>query len=266
MQPPATPDTPLDWQMLQQAVPNWHVEYHSQLDSTNHYACTQAATFGPLSLIVAETQTAGKGRGKNQWWSAPGGLTFSLVLQPSQWQIPLQQQTLLSLLTAAIVRDVVCRSGLISRREVELKWPNDVYLRSRKLCGILLEHAPLVPDRLIIGIGLNVNNSWAQAPPALQTVGTALCDASGCLWSREQLLADLLSQWETLLNDAPARLPFLHAAWQEAHLLEGRIITLDQAGQHRSGRCEGLDEDGALLLRDTYGLHRIHSAIILDWE
>lgn len=256
----------LDIEWLKASLPGWQVEYHARLDSTNRHASVQGDVYSSPAVVIAQTQTAGKGRGKNQWWSSTGALTFSIVIRPQDWNIPASEQTLLSLLTASAIRQVLCDHHQIPATQLQLKWPNDLYLRERKVCGILLEQSVKAAQVLVIGIGLNVNNSWSQAPQDLQSKGIALCDVTGEPLSREQILIDLLLYFEQLLASAELRDKLLKTSWSKAHLLDGKIVTLEQSGEITAGRCEGIDDDGALLIREMHGLRRIHSAVILGWE
>lgn len=236
------------------------------VDSTNRYASERATEWPLPAVVVTETQTAGRGRGGNRWWSGPGGLTCSLVVAADQSPFQGTEQGLLSLLTAAVLRDYLLSIDGLRGEPFHLKWPNDLYLRERKVCGILLEQASSDPARLVIGVGLNVNNSWSLAPEELREQGIALCDVLGGPYEREELLQGFLRHFAEHYSATTKARQLLCESWKQAHLLDGRIITLEQSGAIHVGRCEGVDEDGALLLRDMHTTRRIHSATILDWE
>ncbi len=256
----------LNLKSLEAALPSWRIIYLEQVDSTNRYASAHARDLSLPAVVVAEEQSAGRGRGSNRWWSAPGGLTFSLVIRASQYQIARREQGLLSLLTAAVLRQSLCDARIARPDQLQLKWPNDLYLNQRKVCGILLEQAVSDTDCLVIGIGLNVNNSWNTAPEDLRDRGIALCDVAGAACSRERILIEFARLFSQLLEEPDMGRQCLVTAWRAAHLLDGKIVSLEQSGELLVGRCEGIDEDGALLLRQVQGLCRIHSATILGWE
>src|SRR5579862_3978982 len=149
-------------------------EFHSEIGSTSDRAAElvkQPRLACPF-LVLAERQTAGRGRGSNWWWSAPGGLTFSLALDARQCGLPVERLPLVALAAGLAVCDAI--EPLLPGVAVRLKWPNDVYVAGRKACGILVEAPGVSPARLIVGIGINVNNTFAAAPRELQQVGTAL--------------------------------------------------------------------------------------------
>ena len=118
----------------------------------------------------ARHQTAGRGRGKHTWWSAEGALTFSVLLEPSTLGIHTRSWPQLSLATAVAICDALAvelRQYEVASAMPRIKWPNDVLIDGRKVCGILIESPaqPGVRRRcLVVGIGVNVNNSWKTAP------------------------------------------------------------------------------------------------------
>ncbi|WP_013629985.1 biotin--[acetyl-CoA-carboxylase] ligase [Rubinisphaera brasiliensis] len=257
--------TNFDAAKLKTDLDDWQVVLLDEVDSTNRFAVANADQLKAPALILAERQTAGRGRGGNRWWSADGALTFSLLLRPGDFDISGEERVRLSLLTAAVLRQSLRNLLPFSAASLQLKWPNDLYLQGRKVCGILLEQAGSNGSGLVVGVGLNVNNSWANAPEDIRDKGVALCDVLGEPVAAADLLAAFAADFLTAVQDAELRNATL-AAGRQAHLLDGQIITLERSNQRLTGMCEGIDDDGALLVRDTYGLQRIHSAVILDWE
>jgi BirA family biotin operon repressor/biotin-[acetyl-CoA-carboxylase] ligase len=182
-----------------------HVEIHETLGSTNDRAkeLAREPNVELPALVVARIQTSGRGRGNNKWWSADGALTFSILLDPAAYGIAPADWPHLSLLTAAAVRDALAaeinpQSTIRNPQSpcLRIKAPNDVLLDGRKVSGILIESpGGLAPakDHLIIGIGINVNNSWKTAPPHLQAIGIALCDRTGRQHGLRRILMTLLS-------------------------------------------------------------------------
>ena len=158
---------PADLDRIQDESPVRVVQYYRQLPSTSDRALQLARVDEcetPL-VVLAELQTAGRGRGSNRWWAGPGALTFSLVVDLENGQRAVGD-TRISLATALAVRDAL--STFDRTACFQLKWPNDIYLQSRKIAGILLERPALYLNRLVVGIGVNVNNSLQGAPAALQ--------------------------------------------------------------------------------------------------
>ena len=139
------------------------IDFHWELASTNSQALLRAdqpETQTPL-LVLAESQTAGRGRGAHHWWSTTGSLTFSLL---TGLEKALAERTSLLSLTVGLA---VCQAieRLAPAADVGLKWPNDVCLSGRKLAGILIELPVCEPPRVVLGVGINVNNSFRGAPP-----------------------------------------------------------------------------------------------------
>jgi len=251
---------------LRQNFTNWSFHHFAELPSTNQYLMHNTATLTMPAVVVAEVQTAGRGRGMNRWWSPDGALTFSLFVTPAIHGILRTDYSLLSLMIASLVRESIIDVAGIEENRLLMKWPNDLYLDQQKVCGILLEQPGTPVDSLIVGIGLNVNNSFQKAPQDLTNKAISLIDVTGTAINRTDLLTSILTGFEKLLSSSQRRKSLFPAAWESAHLLHHRLITLEQAGNQLTGRCEGIDETGALIFRDMYGLHRIHSAVILDWS
>ena len=118
------------------------VEFHQAIDSTNNRALQVARTAeyeSPL-LVLAESQTQGRGRGTNLWWAQPGALTFSLLIKTDQAQLPPDRWPQVSLTAGLAVCEAI--EEFVGEPAIQLKWPNDVYVRQRKACGILIEMPP----------------------------------------------------------------------------------------------------------------------------
>lgn len=256
----------MNTELLKKELTDWSVEVFDQLPSTNQYIMSRAAEFSSPAVVVAETQTSGVGRGSNTWWSARGSLTFSVLVSPQKNGIPREEHSLLSLISAALVREAIMQIACIDASRLALKWPNDIYLDGRKVCGILLEQPGVPSDCLVIGIGINVNNSLANAPEEISEKAISLCDASSVTIDRTEMLISILKGFEQLLRSEEKRKELFPGSWNGAHFLDQRLITIDQSGKQLTGRCEGIDENGALIFRDMYGLHQIHSAVIVSWE
>lgn len=243
-----------------------YTEQHVELDSTNNRAAQLAADPNvPLpALIATERQTAGRGRGANRWWSSDGALTFSLLIDATEDKLPAARWPLVSLAAALAIGDVL--TGRLPQHDVRLKWPNDVYVGGRKICGILVEAPPVRPARLIVGIGLNVNNSLREAPADVQARATSMIDEAGHAFRREELLAQIVTEFlELLPTIASDALPLLER-WQPLCLLTGRTVWIEVNGAEVVGRCAGIDAAGALLLHTIAGQQRLFSGVVKRWE
>lgn len=241
------------------------VEFHEEIGSTSDRAIELAALRTcPLPLlVVAGRQTAGRGRGQNRWWSAPGALTFSLVIDGLGLGVPQDRWPRLSLATALVVGDVIRQ--YVPPADVQLKWPNDVFVAGRKVCGILVEVPGATPGRVVIGVGLNVNNSLTAAPLEIQESAAALCDVAQQELDLAAILASVLRGVETEMSRLRQDESGLARRWQPYCLLEGRSVRLLQGRNEHSGVCDSIDDGGALLLRTGQGTERFISGTVVAW-
>jgi len=245
--------TPADLLRLTQETFVKQYEYHQTLNSTNDRALQLAAESNaklPL-LVLADGQTAGRGRGANLWRTSTGALTFSLLFDCQASQLPTDRWPLLSLTTGL----AICESleHFLPTADVRLKWPNDVYVDSRKISGILIEARPTPQPKLVLGIGINVNNSLATAPPQIAYSATSLTDMTGKHFSLNEVLLRVLKQLEHhfhQLRDSQINLPEL---WQKRCLLTGREVKIDTVTNSIQGHCEGIDPNGALIVNTENG-------------
>ena len=148
-----------------------------------------------------------------------------------------------------------------------VKWPNDVQVAGRKIGGILVEvpnyRSRAVP-RYVVGVGLNVNNSWRSAPDELRDVGIALCDCLPSPHERTDLLMQILTRLDRRLDQLARDDPSLPAAWQALCVLRGRNVELDVGKSQLCGYCDGIDKDGALLVQTAQGPERVVSGTVLS--
>jgi BirA family biotin operon repressor/biotin-[acetyl-CoA-carboxylase] ligase len=237
-------------------TPRWRIRRVSVTASTNDDVCKAAAAGEPEGLVVvAERQTAGRGRQGRVWESPEGNLYFSVLLRPPH--IP-RDAGLYSFVAALAVRDAVSESlscirvpldtGFRRDDDVVVKWPNDVLAGGRKIGGILLE---VEGGALIIGIGLNV----AHHPDEVLYPATSLAaEGAGAVEVPALLdrLLERLGRWHDLLQSegfAPLR-----AAWL-AHAQTG-ALTVRLPNETLSGTFAGIDEQGRLRLRLEGGAER----------
>ena len=240
------------------------VERHAVIGSTNDRAKELAA--GPLEelpvLIVADRQTAGRGRGKNTWWTGDGSLAFSLLVDLDALGIERPRQSVVALAAGIATAEAVAAE--LPGRTVGIHWPNDIYAAGRKLAGILIESPR--PGLQIVGIGINTNTSVAQAPIELQTTATSLIDLSGRSHDHTEILIGLLNclanQIERLRTE-----PAAVAARADALCLQhGCLLTLDQGDRQFAGVCRGIAPDGGLLLDLADGRRVFYSGVVVRTE
>ena len=235
-------------------------EYHPSLGSTNNRAAELAAHQSKLPLlVVADRQTAGRGRGANRWWTGPGALAFSLLVDGRMVGAHDGRSPLVALAVAVAVVDAV--TPLLPGQPVGIHWPNDVFAAGRKLAGILIE---VLPDRRhVIGIGLNTNNSLADAPAELQATAATLRDLVQATVDPTAILIELLKRLEGEFRRL-CREPESVAARADALCLQrGQTLTLRAAARTITGRCRGIAADGALLLETPAGTEAFFSGSLL---
>lgn len=249
---------PFDPQSIVQETFVAAVEFRAELPSTNDFAKQRAAEpvcRVPL-LVVAEQQTAGRGRGRNHWWSDSGSLTFSLILDAGR-------SPLVSLATAVSVveasEETCDKTSQLA--PIGIHWPNDVFAAGRKLCGILVE--VLANRRSAIGVGINVNTPAEAMPPEIREKAISLMEITGTVQDPTRLLICFLRRletWISRLKSAPAEV----AARADALCLQhDHVLTVQTAGQTITGRCAGIGPEGQLLLDAPAGQITIHSGTLV---
>lgn len=257
-------DFPSRWFDLERLVDETFcrsIEFRREIGSTNDLAMSDDRSGNELPLlVVADDQTSGRGRGSNQWWSREGALTFSLKLMPQEHDIKREQWPLISLTTAISVADTL--SEFASDAVIGLKWPNDVHLSGRKVAGILVEVPPGRDDLVIIGVGINVLNSLNSAPEAIRSIAHSLVDETRFEHSPCDVLVRFLrnfDQNQTLLAGGKLN---LRKRWASQCVLTGRSISL-QSGDHEvSGRCLGIDDEGAVRIESDGEIRSWYGGVV----
>jgi BirA family biotin operon repressor/biotin-[acetyl-CoA-carboxylase] ligase len=227
------------------------VFYYPSVTSTMDVArqhVKQGAANG--TIIIAEEQTAGRGRLKRTWISPGGNIFLSVILHPEVEHL----NSLIMLASVAVARSIEMTTGL----KTEIKWPNDILIRGRKTVGILIE-ANARADRVeyaVIGIGINVNLDYTDISDKLPEA-TSLYHEKGSRISRlalvRQLLIELDSIYQRLLSGAS-----VYEEWRERLVTLGKKIQVKwgdpiQDGIIQEGIAEDVAPDGALLLRSFSG-------------
>lgn len=225
--------------------------------STNAMAATWAREGAPEgALVIAEHQTAGRGRLGRTWDDAPGqNLLFSLVLRPS---LPSHRLGLVTLAGGVAVAEAVAEwtAPVVPR----IKWPNDVLLNGRKCCGMLLESSLGADGFVVLGVGLNVNQD--VFPPPLAERATSLRLETGRLIPRVALLTAALARMEHWTDRLAAG---ADAALHEAFVArmvgvgEPAAVCLAGGGPPVEGVIEGIDADGALRFRMGDTVRALHA-------
>ncbi|MFC1955086.1 biotin--[acetyl-CoA-carboxylase] ligase [Chloroflexota bacterium] len=231
---------------LETAFIGQRVLYYPQLTSTMDVA-RREALHGTAegTVIIANEQTAGKGRVKRIWLSPKGNIALSVILYPALSYLP----RLVMLASLAVVQSIEVVTGL----KPQIKWPNDILINGKKVSGILIENDVKrdVVDFSILGIGMNVDLMIASSPDIL-SAATSLIDELGRKVSQLELVRCLLVEIEKLylvLSDGES----IYEEWR------GRLVTLGRRVQIMSGKnpltgiAESVGRDGNLLLRHSDG-------------
>jgi BirA family biotin operon repressor/biotin-[acetyl-CoA-carboxylase] ligase len=226
------------------------------LPSTNTEAARQASRGAPEGLcVVAREQTKGRGRAGRIWVSpADAGLYFSIVLRPAK--LPVRSWPLITLMAALAVRDALKESCAL---ETDIKWPNDIIVGERKLCGILAETIETETGRaVVVGIGINLNER--AFPPELKSIATSVSSLTGSAPDVERLLQMLVRSIERryeILQAASGEAETIRAWTSRSSYAQGRRVRVALDAETFEGWTRGLEPDGALRVETDQGEIRI---------
>ena len=234
---PASITTNLDTHFVGQRV-----IYYPTLTSTMEVAkreAQQGAVEG--TIVIAEEQTAGRGRRKRPWLSPRGSLALSIILYPGLAYLPY----LIMLASLAVVHTIEAVTGL----RPQIKWPNDVLVGGKKVCGILIESSLRgnIVNYAIIGIGINVNLRLSNFPEILSTA-TSLSDELGRDVSPLDIIQRLLVEVEKLYLALPAA-ESIYQEWRDSLETLGKQVRVQSGKTIYEGIAESVAGDGSLLLR-----------------
>ena len=222
------------------------LHYYTSTTSTMMVAkeiARQGATEG--TIIIADEQTSGRGRLKRTWLSPTGSLSISIILYP-----PLDiLSQLIMVSSVAVVKAIREITGI----EARIKWPNDILIDGKKVCGILIESEVEGDDVkfAIIGIGVNINLN-PMAFPDISTIATSLSHELGMEISKNELTSALLSHLEQLYLEARNGAP-IYKEWQANMETLGKWIQIKAGESIERGWAETVTENGNLVLRRNDG-------------
>jgi len=242
--------------------------YHFyDVDSTNSFAARLTAHGRKVpegTVIIAETQTAGRGRLGRSWHSLrEAGIYFSMVLFP---EAPPSLAPLFTLATAVAMHNAVERyTGL----DIDIKWPNDLLTGQKKICGILSEIQAEVDlvKTMIIGVGLNANHE--ELPEDIAGRATSLRIASGRIQSRLEILLEFFEEFETIYMDFERKGPrSIVDQWTRfSSFANGRKIEIHDGVRKITGITRGLNPVGALKIEQKGGqIEEVYSGDVASWE
>lgn len=231
--------------------------------STNQTALELARQGYPEgTVVVAEEQTAGRGRWQRSWHSPAGcGIWLSLILRPPLAPVEVPQITLV--VGASCARAIEAVTGL----RPGIKWPNDLVWEGKKLCGILVEMEAATEQvkHLVAGIGINVNQEEEDFPPELRETAASLRMALGCRVERALLAGILLATLEQDYREFLCRgLDSSRETWLAYQITLGHRVRVQLRGRELTGEATGLDAGGNLILRlDDGTLQKVSSGEII---
>ena len=235
------------------------VIYREKVSSTNELAkelAQKGAAQG--TVVIAEEQTGGKGRLGRVWYSPPGqGLWFSVILRPEISPVDASKLTLISAVgVARTIRE-------LTRIPAGIKWPNDVLIDQRKVCGILLEMSAEIDkiNYIVVGVGVNVNLDEAKIPAEIDGVAISLAEQEKLKVTRVELLAALLNNLDNLYQEFLAgKFSEILTSWKEMSVTLNRWVRVISGSETEEGIAFDLDDDGALILmKDDGSVKRILS-------
>ena len=234
------------------------VRVFEQIDSTNTFAAQWVQEGAPNGAVVAaEQQLSGHGRFNRSWASpAEKGIYFSLILRPD---LQMAQVPMLTFLAAAAVAEALVKETGI---DAQVKWPNDILVNGKKICGILAEARPAKTrgkaDYAIIGIGINVNHTENDFPTDCLAAATSVRLETGNKIFRAKLLQSILQLMEYYYEEYKNKgFPWLHERWMKRNCTMGRQVKVNTNTEGIvEGETIGLSGQGGLLLRTADGTVR----------
>jgi BirA family transcriptional regulator, biotin operon repressor / biotin---[acetyl-CoA-carboxylase] ligase len=237
------------------------LRFYPEITSTNTAAMQAAQAAAPEgSVFLADQQSAGKGRSGHEWHSEPGAaILVSVILRP---RIVTAQALWLSLMAGVAVHHAISR---VIGVDCDLRWPNDLLISGKKVCGILTELSSEMEQLrfAVVGIGINVNQQ--SFPPAIAPMATSLRQQTDKIWSRDELLVALLESLEVeyrrALSEMTVTSPegaLLQRIQAISSYVRNKQVHVDEMGGY-DGITDGLDARGFLRVKTTSGVRTVIS-------
>jgi BirA family biotin operon repressor/biotin-[acetyl-CoA-carboxylase] ligase len=230
------------------------IYYFPELKSTNimakEKALHRAEGIGEGTLVITERQSAGKGRLGREWFSPIGGIWLSIILYP---QLPPSYIPRITLMTAVAVVKAI---KMCTQIEPQIKWPNDILINEKKVCGILTEmNAELdMINWVVVGIGINVNINHQEFPEDIQENTISLKEVSGKEVFRVKLTQTFLQEFEKYYDKLKRKeFPSILEEWKLYSNTLGKKIRVDMGERIIAGEAVDINEEGALILKKEDG-------------
>ena len=239
---------------IQTTTLGYKIYCYDNVSSTNSIAKEVAKKDGEEKIVIlAETQTSGKGRLGREWISPMGGVWLSIILRPKI--TPKEALKLTFITSSAVAKTINAMFGL----KAEVKWPNDVLINSKKVCGILTETKTKENniEFVVVGIGINVNVDLESFPSSLRNNITSLKYELGYEIKRKAFLKSLLQNFEHRYKRLQQELwSVLLQEWKLLATFLGEQVEVTSFNEVIVGEAWDLDEDGSLIVRLKNGVLR----------
>jgi len=230
---------------------------YESLPSTNTEVARFAGDGAEEGLaVVADEQTAGRGRLQRAWSSTKGaGLYFSILLRPA---LALNRWPLITFVAALATGDALLETSAV---HTDIKWPNDLLANERKICGILAEAIETPTGRAaVLGIGINLTNE--AFPDDLVNLATSVANETGRAAEREAILTSLLnalSRWYALLHETDGAEKVVAAWASRSSYATDKLVQVKNGDETLQGLTRGIENDGALRLETAQGIQLIRA-------
>jgi BirA family biotin operon repressor/biotin-[acetyl-CoA-carboxylase] ligase len=230
---------------------------YESLPSTNTEVARLAGDGAEEGLVVvADEQTAGRGRLQRAWSSTKGaGLYFSILLRP---HLASDRWPLITFVAALATGDALLEASNV---QTDIKWPNDLLANERKICGILAEAIETPSGRaVVLGIGINLTNQ--AFPDDLVNVATSVANESGRSAEREVILTSLLNalaRWYSLLHETDGAEKIVAAWSSRSSYAADKLVQVTNGEETLQGLTRGIENDGALRVETAHGVQLIRA-------
>lgn len=235
-----------------------YIYYFPEIDSTNAYAHRLAHEGAPEGTVVlTDYQTQGKGRLGRDWKSPKNdGILMSIILRP---QLSIEQVIKISLASAGIIVETLerfLRRSKINALDFNLKWPNDIMVKGKKIAGILAESSLREKDIVfvIVGIGININQDLSSLDEEIREKATSLYIETSQKYDREEIISDLINTYEkTYINLERTNYNLVVKEWKQRCNHIGNQMRIKTHSTTESGKFLDVDERGILLYQTADG-------------
>ncbi|GAB4193409.1 MAG: hypothetical protein Kow00108_27180 [Calditrichia bacterium] len=256
---------------LKAISPEIQCHYFEKIDSTNSYAYFLGQNNHPnWSIVIAEEQEKGKGRLDRKWESKSGkGLWFSILLRKSIEPRKIQAVSLIfgELIRESIQTHLREKYG-IQNLSINTKWPNDIYVNQKKMCGILLQGAITnnLYNFIVGGIGINVNHQSSDFSEEVKNIATSLYLETGKIINREELLIHIIQHIYSRWPQHEDNLKEILDEWKNHALFIGKKIQINHYDKIIEGVFKDINEYGHLILEQNHGSVQILTGDLMNGD